>query len=55
MKEYIKQFYTEGFATTFYQKPINFLLTINKVVFKILFKLTMHHSELKNQGFGAYM
>lgn len=25
MKEYIKQFYTEGFATTFYQKPINFL------------------------------
>jgi hypothetical protein len=25
MKEYIKQFYTEGFATTFYQKPIKFI------------------------------
>lgn len=25
MKEYIYQFYNEGFATTFYIKPINFL------------------------------
>ena len=25
MKEYIKQVYTEGLATTFYQKPLNFL------------------------------
>lgn len=25
MREYIKQFYTEGFATTFYQKPIKFI------------------------------
>lgn len=29
MKDYIKQFYTEGFATTFYQKPTNY---INKKV-----------------------
>ena len=25
MKDYIYQFYNEGFATTFYIKPINFL------------------------------
>ena len=25
MKEYLKQFYNEGFATIFYQKPINYL------------------------------
>jgi hypothetical protein len=25
IKDYIKQFYTEGFATTFYQKPIKFI------------------------------
>ena len=25
MREYIKQLYTEGFATTFYLKPINYL------------------------------
>lgn len=25
MKDYIKQFYTEGFATTFYVKPMNFV------------------------------
>lgn len=25
IKDYVKQFYTEGFATTFYQKPTNFI------------------------------
>lgn len=25
MKEYFKQFYNEGFATLFYQKPKNFI------------------------------
>jgi hypothetical protein len=25
IKDYIKQFYTEGFATTFYQKPTKFI------------------------------
>ena len=25
MKEYIKQIYNEGFATTFYQKPVAFI------------------------------
>ena len=25
MKEYIKQFYNEGLATTFYLKPLNFM------------------------------
>ena len=25
MKEYIKQIYNEGFATTFYQKPVSFI------------------------------
>lgn len=25
IKDYIKQFYTEGFATTFYQKPTSFI------------------------------
>ncbi len=29
LKDYIKQFYTEGFATTFYQKPTKY---INKKV-----------------------
>lgn len=25
IKDYIKQFYTEGFATTFYQKPTKYI------------------------------
>ncbi len=25
MKEYLKQFYSEGLATTFYTKPVNYL------------------------------
>lgn len=25
LKDYIKQFYTEGFATTFYQKPTKYV------------------------------
>ena len=37
MKEYIKQFYNEGFATTFYLKPIKYL---NKIIKKgILLKI----------------
>ena len=38
MKDYIKQIYTEGFATTFYQKPINYLNSKikNKKIFNIL-------------------
>lgn len=38
MKEYLKQFYTDGFATTFYTKPINFLnkKIKNKKVVKFL-------------------
>ena len=44
MKEYIKQFYNEGLATTFYLKPINFLdkkIHNNgiKKVLKILIKI----------------
>lgn len=42
MKELIKQFYTEGFATTFYQKPIKWIKkrTKNKIIIKI-FKLLL--------------
>ena len=50
LKDYIKQFYTEGFATTFYQKPTkyvnkkiknkkcsNFINTLIKIVYTIVF------------------
>ncbi len=38
MKEYIHQFYNEGFATTFYLKPVNFIKKHikNKAVLKVL-------------------
>ena len=38
MKEYIKQIYTEGLATTFYIKPINYLKKNikNKKMFNVL-------------------
>ena len=38
MKNYIKQFYNEGFATTFYLKPINYLKNRvhNKKTFEVL-------------------
>ena len=38
MKEYLKQIYTEGFATTFYLKPINYIdkKVKNKKIVKIL-------------------
>jgi hypothetical protein len=38
MKEYIKQFYNEGLATTFYTKPVNYLnkKIKNKKVVKFL-------------------
>ena len=41
MKDYIKQFYSEGFATTFYLRPVNFLKkTIkNKQLCSILIKM----------------
>lgn len=38
MKEYIRQFYNEGLATTFYLKPMNFFKKHikNKTIVKIL-------------------
>ena len=38
MREYIEQFYNEGFATTFYLKPLNYLKRkiSNKRMFNIL-------------------
>lgn len=38
MKNYIYQFYNEGFATTFYLKPVNYLKKNihNNNIFKIL-------------------
>lgn len=49
MKSYIEQIYSEGFATTFYLKPVNylkkkiknkkianFLITIIKVIYTLL-------------------
>lgn len=38
MKDYLKQFYNEGLATTFYMKPVNFLKKRieNKKVVKFL-------------------
>ena len=48
MKDYIYQFYNEGFATTFYLKPINYLkknihndifLRITSMIVKILYTI----------------
>ena len=48
MKEYIKQIYNEGLATTFYIKPVNYLKKVIKnkkildvmiVIFKIIYSL----------------
>ena len=38
MKSYIEQFYSEGLATTFYTKPINFVRRFikNDVLFKLI-------------------
>ena len=38
MREYIDQFYNEGFATTFYLKPLNYLKKkiSNKKILKVL-------------------
>ena len=38
MKEYFKQIYTEGFGTTFYTKPVNYLKKKikNKTVLNII-------------------
>lgn len=48
MKEYIKQFYSEGLATTFYLKPLNFLkkkiknekiVNIIAIIIKVIYTL----------------
>ena len=48
MKEYIKQIYTEGLATTFYQKPLNYIkkriksekiVKILSIIIKIIYTL----------------
>ena len=48
MKEYIKQIYNEGLATTFYIKPVNYLKKVIKnkkildvmiVIFKIIYSI----------------
>ena len=48
MKEYIKQFYNEGLATTFYLKPINYLdkhikskkvVKVLSIILKIIYTL----------------
>ena len=38
MKDYIKQFYNEGLATTFYLKPVNFFRKYikNEFVLKVI-------------------
>ena len=38
MKEFIRQFYNEGLATTFYLKPVNYIdkLIKNKKIVKLL-------------------
>lgn len=50
MKDYINQFYTEGFATTFYVKPLKFLkrkisnknvLKVLSVLLKIIYTISM--------------
>ena len=50
MKNYIEQFYNEGFATTFYLKPIEFinkkihnknLIHIFTIILKILYTIVM--------------
>lgn len=50
MKDYIDQFYNEGFATTFYLKPVNFfkkklknkeLLKIIVMIIKIIYTILM--------------
>ena len=38
IKDYIKQFYTEGFATIFYQKPVKYInkKIKNKIISKYI-------------------
>ena len=42
MKDYLNQFYNEGFATTFYQKPIKYVdkhMKGNKILIKSIIKV----------------
>ena len=48
MKEYIKQFYNEGLATTFYLKPLNYLkkkiknekiINILSIIIKVIYTI----------------
>lgn len=50
MKDYVYQFYNEGFATTFYLKPIEFvskklqnkkIVNIISIIIKMLYTLVM--------------
>ena len=50
MKDFLYQFYNEGFATTFYQKPIKYfskkisnnkLLKVVSVIWMIIFTIAM--------------
>ena len=57
MKEYIRQFYNEGFATTFIKKPVNFLKRHikNKKVISVLTFLIKLFYTLLILAFAIYM
>jgi len=59
MKEYLRQFYNEGFATIFYQKPVNYLkkkIKSEKIVklLSVLIKLLYTILVLMFAGYVLY-
>lgn len=57
MKDYIDQFYKEGFATTFYLKPVNFIKKKinNKKLSKLLINLVKIIYTILVLIFAVYM
>ena len=57
MKEYLRQFYNEGLATTFYIKPINFFKKKikNKEIVKLLSLIIKIVYTILALSFGGYI
>ena len=57
MREYLKQFYNEGLATTFYMKPVNYLnkKIKNKKIVKALSMIIKIIYTLLALSFAGYI
>ena len=57
MREYLKQFYNEGLATTFYMKPVNYLnkKIKNKKIVKTLATIIKILYTLLALSFAGYI